>query len=69
MEKEDIYSNKPSGKSSQTFYFTQFYEAKHAIGKEYSKFHEFESRPSDHFVLVTASLLSLNSSGNYSYQN
>ena len=38
-------SNKPSGKSTQMFYFKTHYEAKHAIGKQHKKRMEFESRP------------------------
>lgn len=37
-------SNKPSGKSTQMFYFKTHYEAKHAIGKQHVKRIEFESR-------------------------
>ena len=37
-------SNKPNGKSSQTFYFKNHYEAKHAIGIKHKKRIEFESR-------------------------
>jgi hypothetical protein len=37
-------SNKPSGKSTQIFYFKTHYEAKHAIGKQHKKRIEFESR-------------------------
>ena len=37
-------SNKPNGKSSQTFYFKNHYEAKHAIGIQHEKRKEFESR-------------------------
>ena len=39
----DIF-NKPNGKTSQTFYFTKPYEAKHAIGIKHRKRMEFESR-------------------------
>ena len=38
-------SNKPSGKSTQMFYFKTHYEAKHAIGKQHKKRIDFESRP------------------------
>lgn len=37
-------TNKPNGKSSQTFYFKNFYEPKHAIGTKHKKRIEFESR-------------------------
>jgi len=51
-------SNKPNGKSSQTFYFKTHYEAKHAIGKKHKKRLEFQSRDGisniqslcDHFI-------------------
>ena len=36
--------NVPNHKSSQTYYFTNPYEAKHAIGSRHSKRKEFESR-------------------------
>lgn len=38
-------SNQPSGKSTQTYYFTSHYEAKHAIGKQHNKRIDFASRP------------------------
>jgi hypothetical protein len=38
-------SNKPSGKSTQMFYFKTHYEAKHAIGVKHKKRMEFEGRP------------------------
>lgn len=38
-------SNKPNHKSTQMFYFTKHYEAKHAIGVKHKKRLEFESRP------------------------
>lgn len=37
-------TNKPNGKSTQTFYFKTHYEAKHAIGKQHIKRLEFQSR-------------------------
>ena len=36
-------SNKPNGKSTQTYYFKNHYEAKHAIGTKHQKRLEFES--------------------------
>ena len=36
--------NVPNHKSSQTYYFTNPYEAKHAIGSRHCKRNEFESR-------------------------
>lgn len=36
--------NKPNGKSSQTYYFENPWEAKHALGSKHKKRKEFESR-------------------------
>ena len=37
-------SNNPSGKSTQTYYFKNHYDAKHAIGSKHKKRLDFESR-------------------------